>query len=96
MTNNNYNKGSNFERAIVADLQMKGFFAIRSAGSHSPIDVIAIRKGEVWGVQAKLAGYVSRDDKTKLLNIMDKFGIKPMIATKKRDGRMVYIDYEVL
>ena len=45
MPNKNYLKGVRKERAIVKRLQAEGFdIAVRTAGSHSPIDVFGINK----------------------------------------------------
>ena len=45
MPNKNYIKGRNKEYKIVHDLISKGYdIAQRTAGSHSPIDVIGIHK----------------------------------------------------
>ena len=42
MPNANYIKGVRKERSIVNTARKKGFIAFRSAGSHSPIDVVVI------------------------------------------------------
>jgi Holliday junction resolvase len=42
-----YNKGIRFEREVVAIFKAAGWDAIRSAGSHSPYDVILIKKTEL-------------------------------------------------
>lgn len=42
MPNKNYQKGYAKERRIVNRFREKGILSFRSAGSHSPIDVIAI------------------------------------------------------
>jgi Holliday junction resolvase len=42
MPNHNYINGVRKERKIVNDARAKGHIAFRSAGSHSPIDVIII------------------------------------------------------
>lgn len=44
MTNKNYRKGYEFERQLVNLARGKGLIAFRSAGSHSPIDVVIIDK----------------------------------------------------
>ena len=45
MSNKNYIKGRNKEYKIVKELRELGFDIVqRTAGSHSPIDVIAINK----------------------------------------------------
>jgi len=40
--NKNYNNGARRERRIMKKLEQEGWFCIRSAGSHSPIDIIAM------------------------------------------------------
>ena len=42
MPNYNYLKGVRKERKLVNDARAQGFLAFRSAGSHSPIDVVII------------------------------------------------------
>jgi len=40
--NKNYKKGAAREYRIIKKLEQEGWFCIRSAGSHSPIDIIAM------------------------------------------------------
>jgi len=42
MVNNNYRNGAARERRIKHQLEAKGYIVIRSSGSHSKIDLIAI------------------------------------------------------
>ena len=42
MGNKQYRKGSDYERKVVNENREMGCIAFRSAGSHSPIDVIVI------------------------------------------------------
>ena len=42
MANKNYNKGAAKERALVNAARARGYIAFRSAGSHSPVDVVMI------------------------------------------------------
>lgn len=42
MVNKNYLKGANFERKIKDEYEKQGYLVIRSAGSHSIADLIAI------------------------------------------------------
>ena len=54
-TNRNYKKGYAFERSIVESYRKIGWVAFRSAGSHSPIDVVVInpKNVEVILIQCK-------------------------------------------
>ena len=55
MPNKNYVKGRRKEYDLVHRLRAKGYTAFRSAGSHSPIDVIGIDGGNkrIILIQAK-------------------------------------------
>jgi len=44
MTNKNYNSGRAFEYRVKKFLESKGYYVLRSAGSHSPIDLLAVHK----------------------------------------------------
>lgn len=46
MSNKKYLKGVRLERAIVNKAKAKGLISFRSAGSHSPIDVVVIAKNQ--------------------------------------------------
>ena len=44
MTNKNYLKGVRFERKIMNNARNEGLLSFRTAGSHSPIDVVIINE----------------------------------------------------
>ena len=70
---NRYAKGANFERKVVKRLlQLKSCrVAFRSAGSHSPIDVVAVFPEHTALIQCKTGGKISNSDVLKLLAIQD-------------------------
>lgn len=51
----NYGKGANYERKLMAQLERMGYKSFRSAGSHGPVDVIALDPvlGKIIFIQAK-------------------------------------------
>lgn len=51
--NTNYIRGYNLERNVVNDFRDKGYFATRSAGSHSAVDVIFSNNKKVYYIQLK-------------------------------------------
>jgi Holliday junction resolvase len=53
MTNKNYVNGRNFEYRIRDMFIQKGFNVIRSAGSHTPIDLVAFDGYRVFFIQCK-------------------------------------------
>lgn len=50
----NYSRGREIEYKIIEQLKKEGFpFVVRTAGSHSPFDIIAIGNGMVLLIQSK-------------------------------------------
>ena len=49
----NYRRGVETERKIMAILEEAGYVAVRTAGSHGPVDVIGIGPTGVRCIQAK-------------------------------------------
>ena len=62
----NYDRGANFERRCQKRLEKEGWFVIRSAGSHSLIDLAAFKGGEVILVQCKTDGKLSINEREQL------------------------------
>ena len=80
--NKNYNNGARRERRIMKKLEQEGWFCIRSAGSHSPIDIIAIKslpKSRGWlllkFIQSKKTGYLSPQERKEKEELEQKLGI---------------------
>ena len=57
----NYQRGYAFENKIVNFFRGKGFFAVRTAGSHTPVDVIAWDEDSFYLIQAK-AGKMGKSE----------------------------------
>ena len=59
MVNKAYRKGYEKERKIVNEARGKGHLSFRSAGSHSPIDVVIIDRelSQITFIQAKSDNY---------------------------------------
>ncbi len=53
MVNQQYNRGRAKEYRVMELLREEGWVAGRSAGSHSPVDIFAAKKGKVLLVQVK-------------------------------------------
>ena len=78
MSRTNYQRGADKERRIVNLFKAQGCTALRSAGSHSPIDVIAIdpKDKEIFLIQSKLRGHknLSKKEKEKILKEGEALG----------------------
>jgi len=85
--NKNYRNGVKREYRIMKKLEIEGWFCIRSAGSHGPIDIIAIkplREAEGYNpsrillrfIQSKKSGYLSPKERKEKEELEQKLGIK--------------------
>lgn len=79
----NYSRGAKFENDVKKDMQASGWFVVRSAGSHGPVDLVAQSPGPVvaW-VQCKRDGNISLADRRGLFNIAKAYHAIPVLAFK--------------
>jgi len=76
-----YKNGAARERRIMKKLEKEGWFCIRSAGSHSPIDIMAMRQNHLLGVleirfiQSKKTGYLTPQERKEKEGLEQKLGI---------------------
>ena len=77
----NYQRGADFERRAQAYLERIGYATVRSAGSHSPADVVAMRHGEIVCVQCKRNGRMDPDEWNDFWDFCQKAGALPVMAT---------------
>lgn len=68
MTNKNYNSGRKFEYRVKKYLEKKGYYVMRSAGSKSPFDLIAIPSlsGNILLIQCKHGTKISKQERNKI------------------------------
>lgn len=69
----NYQRGAQKERRIMNRFRDKGQIAFRSAGSHSPIDIIAIDTEHkvITLIQSKLGKRISGKERAEVLSHKD-------------------------
>lgn len=82
----NYQRGADFERRVVKDLERFGYAAIRSAGSHKPADVIAMLGGRTIAIQCKRDGVLGPDEWNKFWEWAKVAGATPILASKGPRG----------
>ena len=86
--NKNYQKGVRLERKLVNQARNKELIAFRSAGSHSPIDVVILspKTKRVWFIQAKakkLTGGALKREFEAFLNNTDEYLVEFKIVHKE-------------
>ncbi len=79
-----YAKGAGFELEVRNVLLEDGWVAVRSAGSHGIIDVLAIKQNEKWFVQCRTRGNLSGSERTELVALAKKHYAIPILAYKRR------------
>lgn len=94
----NYSRGASFERKVASDLEAFGYVTVRSAGSHSPADVLATRRSllgvvygvaEVVAVQCKTNGRLDPDEWNEFWEWCAKGGALPILAQRGAKGHGV-------
>lgn len=82
MSNKYYVIGSNFERKIKREFENRGYFVVRSAGSKSPIDLVAIKEGIPILVQCKIKE-ITKKEIDELRKLQNKVKCKVLAIVKK-------------
>ena len=103
MSNKNYNRGRAFEYRVKKYFEDKGYLVVRSAGSKSPFDLVAIPTKEyeedngfsnVLLIQCKYGAKISKKERDKITNIDDNLsvGVSTVIAWAKPYKPIVFYD----
>lgn len=66
---NRYRGGADFEREVRAALAADGYDVVRSAGSKTKVDLVAIKAGQVLLVQCKRNGTCPPAERVELLRV---------------------------
>lgn len=82
-----YQRGYRFECKIRRELQDAGYFVLRSAKSGTPIDLVALRKGQVYFIQCKRDGYLAPEEWNSLFDLAFSVNAEPILATGQIRGR---------
>lgn len=87
----NYKRGRSAEYKVKRRLEALGYrWIIRSAASHTPVDLLCSNGSEILAVQVKagLSPYISQREKRSLIKWAECFNAKPILA-RRRGGRWV-------
>lgn len=84
--------GDRFERACVERLRLAGWLVIRSAGSHGPADLVALRSDRPPAlVQCKLGGAMTKYARAQFLDIAVSAGAVAVIASRPNRGHIQWV-----
>lgn len=87
-SSNKYRLGADLERRVMAHLDRLGFITIRSAGSHSYVDVAAMKNGKAMLVQCKRGGILPLDEWNGLVAAADQAGAIPVMVENPHRGEV--------
>jgi len=82
-----YSVGANFERAGKKKLEAEGWYVLRSAGSHSVVDLVCFKDGEVRLLQCKVDGRISPNERKQILELAEENGFQAYLV--KREGKEI-------
>ncbi len=91
MANRRYQSGREFEYRVKHDLEKRGYYCIRAAGSHSKVDLVAVKGAVCLFVQCKTDGRISAEEWDKLYAIRRAPAFLPLVARKDDRGRVEYM-----
>jgi len=80
----NYIKGRALEYECKRVLEKMGYFCIRSAGSHSPADIVAAKRGQILLIQVQKQSHLPREKEQALKAACKQAGAIGLFAYKRR------------
>ena len=102
--NKNYESGRRFEYRVKEYLEKKGYYVMRSAGSKSPFDLIAIQIKGICSInstlliQCKHGAKISKQERDKIALLGSRFvnGIETILAWSKPHGKIEFYHWCLL
>ena len=91
-TATNYARARAFEYRVRDDMASKGWVAVRSPASKTPVDVYCIGWHRCVFIQCKTDGRLGTDEWNRFLELCESVDAVPVLASKGRNGRG--IDYQ--
>ena len=76
----NYQRGADFERRTAAYFERIGYVTVRSAGSHSPADIVAMKGGDAICIQCKRNGRLDPEEWNEFWEFCKTAGATPILA----------------
>ena len=87
---NRYRSGYNLEQRAAEHLRSEGYYVIASRGSHGIVDLVALKPGEVLGVQCKGNGWLSPDEWNELYQLGLELAFVPLLACREKRRLIFY------
>ena len=78
-----YSVGYYFERRVRAWLEDRGWVVFRTGGSRGPVDLVALKAGEVLLVQVKVDGVLSPRERQDLYQLSRALLVRVVLAYRE-------------
>jgi len=87
-----YQRGRRLEYRVMERLRQSGYFCVRAAGSHSPVDIVAAKDGVVYFLQVQRSRYIPKQKLTEFKQAVQTAGVKGYFVVTDSRGRLVWLD----
>ena len=91
---NNYIIGRMFEYRVKKQLEKHGYVVFRTAGSHSPADLVALKRGVVVLVQCKYrkgGAKIRKKEVMSLDRLVDELECAGYVAFNDKNGHIHFV-----
>lgn len=86
MASKGYQLGYDFEVRVKKYLEADGWYVVRSSGSHSPIDLLAVKLNEQpIGIQCRRTERLSKAEDAELKKLGATYGFRPLLVYRLPD-----------
>ena len=75
-----YQRGTRFEHQALYYFRANGYYAQRTPGSRSPVDVVAVKQGQTLFIQCKTDGSLPPAPWNELYDLARRYGAIPVLA----------------
>lgn len=96
MSNKNYESGRRFEYRVRDYLEAKGYLVMRTAGSHSPFDLIATTYYKTLFVQCKHGEPITKHTKETMIKLHNKVHGNCIVAYSKKGGQIEFYSWKLI
>lgn len=83
----NYARGRDLEHRVRTHLREEGYEVLRTAGSKSKVDLVALKPGQILFVQCKRSGALPPAEWNALWDLAAMVGAVPVLAEQLPRGR---------
>jgi Holliday junction resolvase len=83
----NYHRGRDLEHRVRTELRKQGYEVLRTAGSKSKVDLVALKPGQILFVQCKRSGALPPAEWNGLWDLARMAGAVPVLAEQLTRGR---------